>query len=93
MVILSSRISTRQLSMQTISLKVPSALSQRLAQFAEDQQRSKSDVIGDAIEIYLRSERSGKTESALDGIEDLIGCVEGPGDLSTNKAYFDDFGR
>ena len=79
--------------MQTISLKVPRALSLRLAQIAEEQQRSKSAVIRDAVDIYLRNERSGEAESALDGIEDLIGCVEGPEDLSTNKEYMRGFGE
>ena len=29
----------------------------------------------------------------LDGLDHLVGAVEGPGDLSTNPAYLDDFGR
>ncbi len=80
-------------TMQTISLKVPRVLSLRLAQIAEEQQRSKSAVIRDAVDIYIRDERSGRPKSALDGIEDLIGCVEGPGDLSTNKDYMRGFGE
>jgi hypothetical protein len=26
-------------------------------------------------------------------LRDFIGCFEGPGDLSTNKKYFENFGR
>lgn len=79
--------------MQTISLKVPRALSLRLAQFAKEQQRSKSAVVREAVDIYLRSEGRELVESALDQVADLVGIVSGPGDLSTNKAYFEDFGR
>lgn len=31
--------------------------------------------------------------SFLDGIEDVIASVEGPGDLSTNPAHMEGFGR
>ena len=79
--------------METISLKVPASLSARLTQTAQRQNRSKSEVIRDAVDIYLRSEAGGTTESALNGIEDLVGIFEGPEDLSTNKEYLRDLGR
>lgn len=31
--------------------------------------------------------------SFLEAAQKYIGCIEGPADLSTNKAYFKDFGR
>jgi len=31
--------------------------------------------------------------SALELAGDLVGCVEGPGDLSTNPKYMEDYGR
>ncbi len=33
-----------------------------------------------------------KGMSALDVSRDLVGCVEGPGDLSTNPKYMEGFG-
>lgn len=78
--------------MQTISFKVPPSLSLRLVEAARRQNRSKSEVIREAVDIYLRGDAGGATKSALDGIEDLVGIFEGPGDLSTNKAYLEDFG-
>lgn len=79
--------------MHTISLKIPPALSMRLTQVAKDEQRSKSAIVREAIDIYLRGGVDGRRVSALDGIEDLIGCIEGPGDLSTNKEYLNDLGK
>lgn len=32
-------------------------------------------------------------QSALEAAGDLVGCVEGPSDLSTNKAYMAGFGQ
>ncbi len=39
--------------------------------------------------------KNGKEDGIdmLHALRDFIGCVEGPGDLSTNKKYFEDFGR
>jgi hypothetical protein len=31
--------------------------------------------------------------SAYELVKDYIGCIEGPPDLSTNKAYFEGFGE
>lgn len=78
--------------METISFKVPPSLSLRLVEAARRQNRSKSEVIREAVVIYLRDDASGATKSALDGIEDLVGIFEGPGDASTNKEYLRDLG-
>ena len=36
---------------------------------------------------------SSNPQSALETAGDLVGCVEGPSDLSTNKAYMAGFGQ
>lgn len=35
----------------------------------------------------------GQKGNFLEGIEDLVGSVEGPGDLSTNPKYMEGFGE
>lgn len=79
--------------MEAISLKMPKSLSLRLAQTARKQNRSKSAIVREAVDIYLRSEGAELEESALDQVADLVGIFSGPGDLSTNKAYLEDLGR
>ena len=79
--------------METISLKIPKSLALRLTQMAHSQNRSKSAVVREAVDIYLRSESAELGESVLDQVADLVGIFSGPGDLSTNKAYFEDFDR
>ena len=79
--------------METISLKVPESLSARLTQTAQRQNRSKSEVIRDAVDMYLRSEGTASAESAFSLSSDLAGILSGPKDLSTNKEHMEGFGR
>ncbi len=79
--------------MKTLSLKVSGAMDRKLAAFVARRRVSKSEVIRAALEAYLKSEGRGGAGSALDLVQDLVGCVRGPGDLSTNAKYMKDFGR
>ncbi len=36
--------------------------------------------------------RKDDSVNMLEALKEFAGCIEGPPDLSTNKAYFDDFG-
>ena len=79
-------------SMKTISIKVPEGLAVRLDQAVAAAQRSKSDLIREAVEQYLargdiRLEGSFSTQGA-----DLAGCLEGPHDLSFNPRHLDGYG-
>ncbi len=40
----------------------------------------------------LSSETEGQAVSVLTVAHEFIGCVEGPGDLSTNKKYMEGYG-
>jgi predicted DNA-binding protein len=79
--------------MKTISLKIPDELERELAARAERDGTTKSAVIREAIEMHLARERSRAEGSFLELAGDLIGRLEGSGDLSYNKEYFKDFGR
>jgi Arc/MetJ-type ribon-helix-helix transcriptional regulator len=75
--------------MRTVSFKLPPELDDQLNELARRRCASRSAVVREALEA-LRAD-SRRSFTALAG--DLVGCVEGPGDLSTNPRYMDDFGK
>jgi len=80
--------------MKTISLKLPERLLRRLESAARERGESKSELVRTALEQMLNGAGTGKGPvSALDLAGDLVGCGEGPGDLSTNPKYMEGFGR
>jgi plasmid stability protein len=79
--------------MKTISLKLPEEIDRKLAARAEREGTSKSALVRDAVESYLSRQEAGAEGSFLALAGDLIGCVEGPGDLSWNKEYLEELGR
>lgn len=79
--------------MKTISLKVPDGLHTKLERTARQQGQSKSDVVRSALEQFLNGERRAAPVSFLEAAGDLIGCVEGPGDLSTNPKHLEGYGQ
>lgn len=79
--------------MKTISLKLSDSFDARLAQLARQKGVSKSALIREALERFLRRNGNEEKGSALALAEDLAGCLEGPEDLSGNKEYLQGFGR
>jgi metal-responsive CopG/Arc/MetJ family transcriptional regulator len=79
--------------MKTLSLKLPDPLRRKLERKARERGLSKSEVVRAALEQYLDSERAIHPESALTAALPWVGCVEGPGDLSTNPKYLEGFGQ
>ena len=79
--------------MKTISLKLPDDLDKELTSRAEHERTTKSALIREAIEGYLAQAPGPRKGSFLELAGDLIGSVEGPGDLSYNKEYLKDYGR
>jgi predicted DNA-binding protein len=79
--------------MKTISLKLPEALDSRLSAAARRLKRTKSAVIREVLEEHLNEATSGKGVSCLELAADLVGIIDGPTDLSTNKKYMEGFGR
>jgi len=76
--------------MKTLSLKLPPSLSVKLERAAKQRNQSKSEVARAALEQFLSGERP---LSALELAGDLVGCGEGPGDLSTNPKHMEGFGE
>ena len=79
--------------MKAISLKVPAGLHARLTAVAQHRGASRSAVVREAIEAYLAEAAEPKPGSVAERWGDTIGCLEGPGDLSTNQAHLEGFGR
>jgi hypothetical protein len=79
--------------MRTVSLKLPASLSVRLERTAKKRGQSKSEILRAALEQYLNGEHGIPPGSALEAVAPWVGCVEGPGDLSTNPKYMEGFGK
>jgi predicted transcriptional regulator len=79
--------------MKTLSVKVPNTLDAKLALLAQQRGVSKSLVVREALEIFLKRNGRVRAGSALDLAKDLAGCLSGPGDLSFNTKHLKDFGR
>jgi metal-responsive CopG/Arc/MetJ family transcriptional regulator len=80
--------------MKTISLKLSTGLHAKLDRAARQRGQSKSELVRAALEQFLNGSASVKQPpSALELAGDLVGCLDGLGDLSTNPKYMEDFGR
>ena len=78
--------------MGTVSLKFSADLERKLIAAARDRGESKSEIILEALRNYLASEGVAEPGSCLDLSRDLVGCMEGPPDLSYNKKHMTGFG-
>ncbi len=78
--------------MKTISIKVSQVLAARIEDAAEATERSKSDLLRDAIEQYLIRGELSTARSFSSEATDLSGCLEGPDDLSFNPRHLEGYG-
>jgi len=79
--------------MRTVSLKLPESLDERLTAVAAKHGAAKSVVVREALEAYLRKGRGVRPRSCLALASDLVGCVEGPPDLSFHVKHMKGFGK
>lgn len=79
--------------MKTLTLKLDEALYAKVDAVARRRKTTRSAVIRDALAAWVEPRNGRKVGSALDLAKDLVGCVSGPADLSTNKAHLRGFGR
>jgi Arc/MetJ-type ribon-helix-helix transcriptional regulator len=77
-------------AMRTVSFKIPANVDRALDDLARRRRTSRSAVVREALEALTTPDRRGSVV-ALAG--DLVGCAEGPGDLSTNPKYLKNFGK
>ena len=79
--------------MKPISLKMPRHLAREVSEAARRRGVSRSALIREVLEVFLRTERSAPSDSALSRAVDLAGAFSGPRDLSANPDYMRGFGR
>ena len=79
--------------MTPMSLKMPRQLAREVTEAARRRGISRSALIREILEAFLRSERSAQPASALSRAGDLAGAFPGPEDLSVNPDYMRGFGR
>ena len=78
--------------MKTLSVKLPESLFDWIEDEAKLTRRSRSEIVRESLELN-RGSRKKKKRSLADALLSLGGTFDGPGDLSTNPKYFDDFGK
>ena len=79
--------------MKTLSLKVPEALFEKLTAAAGKRGASRSAVVREAIQLFVRGGNHGSGASCLDLARDLAGCAKGPRNLSSDKKHMRGYGR
>lgn len=79
--------------MTPISLKMPRRLAAELSEAARRRGVSRSALIRQAIEAYLRAEEAEEPVSAFARSADFAGAFPGPADLSVNSDYMRGFGQ
>jgi hypothetical protein len=72
------------------TLKIPESLAARIQREARATKRTASAVMREALQRGLGEDAGIDMAEALKAI---IGSASGPGDLSSNKAYFNGYGR
>ena len=77
--------------MQTLTLKVPDELAERLNRRARDLNRSKSEIVRQALAAQLNGEK--KFESLLDRAGDLVGMYTTGRKDSSHKRHLKNLGR
>lgn len=79
--------------MTPVSLKMPRHLVREVSEAARRRGVSRSALIREALEAFLRAEREVQPISALSEAVDLAGAFTGPEDLSVNRDYMRGFGQ
>ena len=79
---------------ERISVRVPGGIAKRLKERSRATGARESEVVREALELYLSAKHSEKTTFDILQEAGLIGCVDGaPRNLSTNKKYFNGLGE
>ena len=83
--------------MKTVSLELPDTLEEELTAQASRTGLSTSELVQKALTSDLSKASEPvvpKPGSSIpQGVQHLVGCLEGPEDLSTNKKYLNEYGR
>lgn len=75
--------------MRTVSFKLPEELDDALNELARSRGASRSALVREAIESLAKSKRRSVTSVA----GNLVGSVEGPTDLASNRKHMSGYGK
>ena len=78
---------------RAITVKIPGPLAARLSAAVRRRRTTQSAIVREALEGHLRSTPLDSGGSFLEVAADIIGSVEGPADLSTNRRRLRGYGR
>lgn len=79
--------------MTNMSLKLPEALAARLSAAARQRKQTKSALVRDLLERFFDEVPPAGRGSCLELASDLVGCVEGPADLSCDEDHLAGYGK
>ena len=80
--------------MPTITCKVPDGLAVQLKALARQETRSRSAILQEALEEWLKAEVRRERICAYDLVKHLHGCIRGGlSDLATNPEHLYGFGE
>jgi metal-responsive CopG/Arc/MetJ family transcriptional regulator len=80
--------------MARINVRLTEDLKRRLDLEAKIRGQTPSELVRQALEAHLKSTRAEETCLDIARRIGLVGCLkDAPPDLSTNRAYFEGFGR
>ena len=75
--------------MRTVSFKLPEALDEALSDLARRRKSSRSALVREALEVLA----TGGRRSVTAVVDELIGALDGPADLSTNRKHLSGYGK
>jgi len=80
--------------MNTLSIKLPKVLDEKLTTTAEKRKKTKTALILEVLREYL-AEQEEKTITVGELARKYIGAIDddGPSDLSSNKKYMEGYGQ
>jgi hypothetical protein len=80
--------------MTTVTLKMPEALSRKLASTAKNMRTSQSEILRVALTRYIETGLpEPEMASAFDLVREFSGSVQGATDLSTNPGHLKGYGE
>ena len=75
--------------MRTVSFKLSEQLDDALSDLARRRKSSRSALVREALEALA----TGKRRSVTAVVDKLVGSLEGPADLSTNRQHLTGYGK
>ncbi len=75
--------------MRTVSFKLPESLDDALSDLARRRKSSRSALVREALEGLAVSGRRSVTAV----VDELVGALDGPADLSTNRKHLSGYGK